>query len=53
MASEVLCTRWTMVLSVGIDRRIDPVQRTAPGPARGCLRPSCLNKRLRELEEAG
>lgn len=51
MASEVLCTRWTMVLLrelVAGSTRFNDLRRGVPK-----MSPSLLSKRLRELEAAG
>jgi len=51
MASEVLCTRWTMVLLrelIAGSTRFNELRRGLPR-----MSPALLSKRLRELEEAG
>lgn len=51
MASEVLCTRWTMVLlreMIAGSTRFNELRRGLPR-----MSPALLSKRLRELEEAG
>lgn len=51
MASEVLCTRWTMVLLrelVAGSTRFNDLRRGVPR-----MSPALLSKRLRDLEEAG
>ncbi|HYG87194.1 MAG TPA: helix-turn-helix domain-containing protein [Azospirillum sp.] len=51
MASEILCTRWTMVLLrelVAGSTRFNELRRGVPR-----MSPALLSKRLKELEEAG
>jgi DNA-binding HxlR family transcriptional regulator len=51
MASEILCTRWTMVLLrelVGGSTRFNDLRRGVPR-----MSPALLSKRLKDLEEAG
>mgnify|MGYP006381407429 FL=1 len=51
MASELLCTRWTMVLLrelVGGSTRFNDLRRGVPK-----MSPTLLSRRLKELEAAG
>ncbi len=51
MASEILCTRWTMVLLrelVSGSTRFNDLRRGVPR-----MSPALLSKRLKDLEEAG
>src|SRR5579862_6242668 len=51
MASEILCTRWTMVLLrelVAGSTRFNDLRRGVPR-----MSPALLSKRLKDLEEAG